>query len=216
MPTNPLLTLIEVRKRRLAVDVTFDDLFLFSQFVEVALIERSAEHHATAITSELFYPDRVTDDDIERFQNERQQLQHEFPHALRIAVLGLTHSRFETQMVATARLVAKCRGLELSEAVKTVWRAKTFLEKDCGLEPDSESWHLFKAYQSVRHAFVHNDGRVDLPLNDGSDLVAAARQVGAEIRDSRVLLTRSSAAEFVLLCRRICMSLLQCYEGRAR
>jgi hypothetical protein len=179
---TPLLQLLEFRKRRVAIDIAFDDLFMYSQFTEVALIEKAAERQAGAVTTDLFYPDLVTDDDIERFQNERRQLQEDFPQALRMATLGLTHSTFETQLIAIARLAAQSRGLKYPENVKTTWPAKTFLEKTCEVIADSKDWSRFKAYQSVRNAFIHNDGRVDLPLNDGSDPRAAAVSIGAEVR----------------------------------
>ena len=209
MATTPLLRLLETRKRLFIVEQAFDDLFSYSQFSEVALIERAAMHEAEGAISDIFYPDQVTDDDIERFQNERRQLRAQFPQSLRAAVLSLTHSIFESQFAEIARHLATQRGITVPENVRTVWPAKKLLERDLGLTFVAQDWEQFKAYQTVRNSLVHNEGRIDLPLKDGSDVSAAALCVGAEIHELQLRLTRVTSADFVLLCRRICVSILR-------
>ena len=215
MPTPPLLKLLKIKIRRMAVEAAFDDLFSYSQFTEVALIERSAAHQAAAITSDLFYPDRVTDEEIDRLQDEQRQLQESFPQALRVSLLGLAHATFETQLVEISRVVALSREIPFPSKVKTAWSAKTFLEKECGIDCADEGWALFKSYQSIRNAFLHNDGRIDIPLNDGSNVVAAAEKIGADVNDFRISLNRECAANFAPLCRKLCMLVLIRNESSA-
>jgi hypothetical protein len=209
MASNSLKQMLQIRKRQYLVEQAFDELFSFSQFAEVQIIQRAAAHEADGAISDIFYPDKTTDDDIERFQDERRQLQSQFPQALRVAILGLTHSALETQLVEIARVLAETRGIAVPEKVRTIWPAKGFIEDQLGHAPDSEAWTTMKAYQTVRNAFVHNEGRVDLPLRDGADVSAAAVRIGAETHNSRVVLTRTCAAEFPLLCRRICVEVLR-------
>lgn len=126
-------------------------------------------------------------------------------------MLSLTHSTFETNIWEIARVAALVRGTPVPEKALPIWRAKDFLEKDCKVDCSDDGWVQLKAYQTVRNAFIHNDGRTDLPLNDGSDVLAAARLLGIEVKDDRMVLTRDGAAAFVALGRRLCLFVL----GRA-
>lgn len=206
---SAVLKLLAIRKRRFMLQMEFDDLFLYSQFTEVSLIENSAWQRAGAIISDVNYPDRNTDEEIELYQNERRQFLESFPRALRISTLSLTHSTFETNMNEIARIAAIFGNVPIPANPLNIWPAKTFLEKKCSINCKSDDWELFKEYQCVRNAFIHNDGRIDRPLNSCRDLHAAVKLLGLEVSDFQINLTRACTAEFVLLCRRLCLLLLQ-------
>lgn len=206
MSTAPLLALIELRKRRIAIECAFDDLAAFGEVTEDALSHRKFEHLALAAISQSFYPEQVTEHDIERFQNERAQHQNEFPQALRVAMLGLALSAFETQVMAVANLLIE--RTSPGKAFENFWLAKSHLERECGHRVDEASWKSVQAYRDVRNACLHNDSRVDVPLQSGADPGGAAKQIGADIAGSRIVLTRECAAAFPKLCRRICLSMV--------
>jgi hypothetical protein len=216
---SPLSYAIAHRSRRLIVGQVFDDLFWYSQTVEVSLLEKSAERVAMAITSEVFYPGKLEEYEIERLQDEQRQLRESFPQALRIATLGLTQSALEAQLLAIAELAGDSRSTKFDTTSlgrrPPIWAAKTFLDQ-CGIETTGTDWDLLQHYQNVRNSFVHFNGNVDCKLHSGGDVRQSARQIRAQIVDQRIELTREASAEFPVLCRRLCMQLLQSLEYPTR
>ncbi len=219
--TNPEIihSIIEMKQRRYSVDVAFEDLLAYANFVEHALRLKEYELITGATLSEIFQPGLSSDEDIERYQNERRQLKEEFPQALRNATLGFTQSVLEAQLISIAKIASKWRGCTLESLDKRkgespLRRLRKYFEELCRLRIDADAWNSISHYQNVRNSLVHNEGNISIRLSNGANAGVSAKAIGAQIDGEHILLRSDNVTNHITTCRHVCKELLQRLDGQ--
>lgn len=208
---------IERWKRQQSVRERYGDLEAYIDFAEASIIKLKAKTESDAALQEVFYPDRITDEDIERYQEDVRRLDESFPQGLRASALAMVQATLEHQLSAIARfycLVKEIPAEELTESIRskksTLWGTKSFLKGKCKTEGGSEYWKTIKHFSLVRNAVAHNQGLVDDSLHSPRETRAAIEALkSVKLIDNQIYLEREASSEFLNAAKYLCLELLR-------
>lgn len=140
-------------KQQRAVQVRFDDLETYVEFIESSLAHQRAKTKTEGVLSAIFHPEQVFEDDIERYQDDTRRLDEAYPQCFRASAIGMIQSTLEIHLLSIARFVASWRSIP--EPVVTIDPAR-FINEPFRIFKVHPAWKK-KMPASSREKYCMND-----------------------------------------------------------
>lgn len=175
---NPISSINSIDFRLLDVELELSDLNYYVDFLEKQIRERQADYRSEL--QKIIKEERLTPDDSDWQIVDVYEHMADFwiPWVFRAPFIISLYAVYESSVTKIANLIQKQRGIKIpiNEERKTfnLDRAKECFDDilNFSLYSDKTAWERIRTLSTLRHAFAHANGRIEMLTDNIKDKIS--------------------------------------------